>query len=94
MTTPQAMGAASESPWTMISCTMHKLAVLVSHQQREIGTVRSNTLCDVVASARSGSHCIKQPVCVCMCVHVCGAQAGNNGTYHHHSTCTQLHLNK
>ncbi len=70
MITPQAMDAASESPWTMISCTMHKLAALVSHQQHEIDTVRSNTLCDVIASARSGSHWINESVreCVCVCV--------------------------
>ena len=59
MTTPQAMDAASESPWTMISCTMHKLAALVSHQQHENDTEKSNTLCHVIASARSGSHCVR-----------------------------------
>lgn len=61
MTTPQATDAASESLWTMTSCTMHKLAALVSHQQHDIDTVRSNTLCVVIASARSGSQCINSP---------------------------------
>ena len=39
-------------------CCMSTMHVHASYQQHEIDIV-SNTLCNVIASVRSGSHCIK-----------------------------------